>query len=140
MANFVVASQFFRVLNAVELLYCLRIHLYILIDIMFICFVLSLTNVNYSYIIWFYHYSCADACSLFRSVKKSDEDIPVPPLVKSAALWGMLLFPFIITFTWSEIQIFLQLQLAKCWFDVYRDMRQLKYSRAYFNIALLALC
>lgn len=24
-----------------------------------------------------------------RSVKKSEEDIPVPPLVKSAALWGM---------------------------------------------------
>ncbi|KAG0526691.1 hypothetical protein BDA96_06G167600 [Sorghum bicolor] len=26
-----------------------------------------------------------------RSVKKSDEDIPVPPLVKSAALWGVFL-------------------------------------------------
>lgn len=24
-----------------------------------------------------------------RSVRKSDEDIPVPPLVKSAVLWGM---------------------------------------------------
>lgn len=24
-----------------------------------------------------------------RSIKKSDEDIPVPPLLKSAALWGM---------------------------------------------------
>lgn len=23
-----------------------------------------------------------------RSIKRSDEDIPVPPLVKSAALWG----------------------------------------------------
>lgn len=31
--------------------------------------------------------SCADS----RSVKKSEEDVPVPPLVKSAALWGMLL-------------------------------------------------
>ncbi|KAL6903717.1 hypothetical protein ACP4OV_004530 [Aristida adscensionis] len=26
-----------------------------------------------------------------RSVKKSDEDIPVPPLIKSAALWGVFL-------------------------------------------------
>ncbi|KAK6163469.1 hypothetical protein DH2020_000333 [Rehmannia glutinosa] len=26
-----------------------------------------------------------------RSIKKSDEDIPVPPLVKSAALWGVFL-------------------------------------------------
>ncbi|GMH12651.1 hypothetical protein Nepgr_014492 [Nepenthes gracilis] len=26
-----------------------------------------------------------------RSIKKSDEDIPVPPLVKSAALWGIFL-------------------------------------------------
>nr|CAB3487694.1 unnamed protein product [Digitaria exilis] len=26
-----------------------------------------------------------------RSVNKSDEDIPVPPLVKSAALWGVFL-------------------------------------------------
>lgn len=25
-----------------------------------------------------------------RSIRKSEEDIPVPPLVKSAALWGML--------------------------------------------------
>lgn len=25
----------------------------------------------------------------YRSVKKSDEDVPVPPLFKSAALWGM---------------------------------------------------
>lgn len=24
-----------------------------------------------------------------RSIKKSDEDIPVPPLIKSAVLWGM---------------------------------------------------
>lgn len=24
-----------------------------------------------------------------RSIKKSEEDIPVPPLLKSAALWGM---------------------------------------------------
>ncbi|KAF2288621.1 hypothetical protein GH714_009491 [Hevea brasiliensis] len=27
-----------------------------------------------------------------RSIKKSEDDIPVPPLVKSAALWGMLYF------------------------------------------------
>lgn len=26
-----------------------------------------------------------------RSIKKSDEDIPVPPLLKSAALWGVFL-------------------------------------------------
>lgn len=24
-----------------------------------------------------------------RNIKKSEEDIPVPPLLKSAALWGM---------------------------------------------------
>ena len=40
---------------------------------------------------------------MFRSVRKSDEDIPVPPLVKSAAMWGkpIICFPFAITFTWS---------------------------------------
>ena len=27
----------------------------------------------------------------FRNIKKSEKDIPVPPLVKSAALWGILL-------------------------------------------------
>ncbi|CAK9184312.1 unnamed protein product [Ilex paraguariensis] len=26
-----------------------------------------------------------------RSIKKSEEDIPVPPLLKSAALWGVFL-------------------------------------------------
>lgn len=26
---------------------------------------------------------------MFRNVKKSEADIPVPPLIKSAALWGM---------------------------------------------------
>ena len=33
---------------------------------------------------------------MIRSIKKSEEDIPVPSLVKSAALWGMpnLLFTF----------------------------------------------
>ncbi|KAE9455575.1 hypothetical protein C3L33_12516, partial [Rhododendron williamsianum] len=28
-------------------------------------------------------------CNIMRSIRKSEEDIPVPPLVKSAALWGM---------------------------------------------------
>lgn len=33
---------------------------------------------------------------MIRSIKKSEDDIPVPPLLKSAALWGMpnLLFTF----------------------------------------------
>ncbi|RVW54318.1 hypothetical protein CK203_068363 [Vitis vinifera] len=26
---------------------------------------------------------------MIRSIKKSEDDIPVPPLLKSAALWGM---------------------------------------------------
>lgn len=48
---------------------------------------------------------------MIRSIKKSEEDIPVPPLVKSAALWGMpnLLF----TFSFSLfINLVLQLSFA----------------------------
>ena len=40
---------------------------------------------------------------MIRSIKKSEDDIPVPPLLKSAALWGMpnLLFTFF--FLWLLI-------------------------------------
>lgn len=34
----------------------------------------------------------------YRRIRKSEDDIPVPPLVKSAVLWGMPYF--IIDFQW----------------------------------------
>lgn len=44
------------------------------------------------YIIFVFLYmNCSSSFSVFdfRRVKKSEDDIPVPPLLKSAALWGM---------------------------------------------------
>jgi hypothetical protein len=58
----------------------------------FRCYVHFCTIVNTNrIIIFFFCTDSADAYSLYRSVKKSDEDIPVPPLIKSAALWGTVL-------------------------------------------------
>lgn len=31
---------------------------------------------------------------MVRRIKNSEEDIPVPPLVQSALLWGMFIVPF----------------------------------------------
>ncbi|KAG6510045.1 hypothetical protein ZIOFF_028053 [Zingiber officinale] len=42
---------------------------------------------------WLYGDAPMNASTAARSVKKSDEDIPVPPLVKSAVLWALMFRP-----------------------------------------------
>jgi hypothetical protein len=36
--------------------------------------------------------NCAYICSKVMTVKKSDEVVPVPPLFKSAVLWGIIIY------------------------------------------------
>lgn len=50
------------------------------------------------------HHSSPNYFLNVRSIKKSEEDIPVPPLIKSAALWGMhyLIIPHHVTISYDS--------------------------------------
>lgn len=61
---------------------------------------------------------------MFRNIKKSEEDIPVPPLLESAALWGMrnsVLYDFfglLSTTSLALLRGYGFLFLLKCYFTI----------------------
>jgi hypothetical protein len=97
------------------------------LDVMFISsLLLTLTASSF----FFFFTDSADAYSLYRSIKKSDEDIPVPPLIKSAALWGTVLISPLL----SLRCIFIDSKYSNMVWFLLKWHSAAKHYRAYFSL------